>query len=114
MRQSTFSVLIVNNFRIQGVRNLIAYLDDTPACLTQLPHLPDDLASYEVIVIDPFSLQANELQRLQQFIAAGGGCLGITSTVPIDDSAAALFGALPERLVLNVKFVSCSQIAPIQ
>jgi len=112
LRQSTFSVLIVNNFRIQGVRDLITYLDETPACLTQLPHLPDDLASYQVIVVDPFSIQANELQRLQQFVAAGGGCLGITSTVPIDDSAAALFGALPREAgpecEVRVLFSNCT------
>jgi predicted dehydrogenase len=92
----TFSVLIVNNFRIPGTADLIAYLEQTPACLTQLPHLPDDLSSYQVIVVDPFHIKANKLHRLQQFVGAGGGCLGITSTIPGDRSAARIFGALPK------------------
>jgi hypothetical protein len=85
----------MNNFRSTGIPDLLAYLEQTPACLTQLLHLPDDLTTYQVIVVDPFHMEANELQRLQQFVATGGGCLGITSTIPGDSSAAGLFGALP-------------------
>ncbi len=96
LHQLTFSVLYVNNFLSPGTPDLIAYLDETPACLTQLPHLPDNLTPYQVIVVDPFHIEANGLQSLQQFVAAGGGCLGITSTIPGDDSAAGLFGALPK------------------
>ncbi len=40
--------------------------------------------------------KANELHRLQQFVGAGGGYLGITSTIPGDGSAARIFGALPK------------------
>ena len=98
MHPLTFSVLFVNNFQIPGIPDLIAYLEQTPACLIQLSNLPDDLASYQVIVADPFHMEANELQRLQQFVAAGGGCLGIASTIPGDGSAADLFGALPKEV----------------
>lgn len=91
-----FSVLYVDNFRIPGAPDLIAYLEQTSACLTQLSHLPDDLTPYPVIIVDPFHMEANEVQRLQQFIASGGGCLGITSTIPGDGVAAGLFGALPK------------------
>jgi hypothetical protein len=35
----SFSVLLVNNFQIQGTADLIAYLAKTPARLTQLPDL---------------------------------------------------------------------------
>ena len=97
MHPLTFSVLVVNNFQIPGTADLIAYLEQTPACLTQLPDLPDDLTSYQVIVVDPFHMEANELHRLQQFVATGGGCLGITSTIPGDGSAADLFGAMPKE-----------------
>jgi len=97
LHQLSFSVLVVNNFRSPGTPDLIAYLEQTPACLTQLPHLPDDLTSYQVIIVDPFHLEANELQRLQQFVATGGGCLGITSTISEGGSAAGLFGSLPKE-----------------
>ncbi len=92
----TFAVLVVNNFQIPGTADLIAYLEQTPACPTQLPQLPDDLASYQVIVVDPFHIKANELHRLQQFAGAGGGCLGITSTIPGNTNAARIFRALPK------------------
>jgi hypothetical protein len=91
----------MNNFRIPGTADLIAYLEQTPACLTQLPRLPDDLASYQVIVVDPFDIKVNELHRLQQFVGAGGGCLGITSTIPGNRSAARIFGALPKDAALE-------------
>ena len=87
----------MNNFQIPGTADLIAYLEQTPACPTQLPQLPDDLASYQVIVIDPFHLESDELQRLQQFVAAGGGCLGIAATIVEASSAAGLFGSLPQE-----------------
>jgi predicted dehydrogenase len=47
-----------------------------------------------VIVIDPFQIKTNELHRLQQYVDAGGGCLGITSSIPEDISAARIFGAV--------------------
>jgi hypothetical protein len=66
--------------------------------VTLLPDLPDDLTSYQVIVVDPFHIKTSELHRLQQFVGAGGGCLGITTTIPKDGSAADLFGALPKEV----------------
>jgi predicted dehydrogenase len=93
----TFSILFVNNLRNPGAADLITYLGQTSACVTQLPHLPDNLTSYQVIVVDPFHIKANELHRLQQFVATGGGCLGITITIPKDGSAADLFGAQPKE-----------------
>jgi predicted dehydrogenase len=65
--------------------------------VTQLPYLPDDLTSYQVIVVDPIHIKANELHRLQHFVTTGGACLGITATIPGDGSAASLFGALPKE-----------------
>jgi predicted dehydrogenase len=97
LRTLTFSVLYVNPFQCPGTADLIAYLEQTPVDLTQLPNLPDDLTPYQVIIVDPFQIDANELHRLQQFVAAGGGCLGITSTIPEDGSAAHLLGALPKE-----------------
>jgi hypothetical protein len=49
-----------------------------------------------VIVVDLFYIKANELHRLQQFVATGGGCLGITAMIPGEGSAARIFGALPK------------------
>jgi len=54
-----------------------------------------------VIVIDPFPIKATEIQRFQQFAGAGGGCLGITSTIPGNRSAARIFWALPKNAGLE-------------
>ena len=97
MKHAQIAILFVDNFQVAGRTDLISYLEQTPTHLTQLPHLPDDLASYQVIVVDPFHLEAKELQTLEQFVAAGGSCLGITSSVPGDVGAARLFGALPQE-----------------
>jgi len=97
MLPEKFSTLFVNNFRIEGAPGLIAYLEQTSACLTQSPHLPGDLAAYQVIAVDPFLLESQELQRLEQYLSAGGGCLGITTSTLQDKAATAVFGALPQE-----------------
>jgi predicted dehydrogenase len=91
------SILFVSNFQVPARTDLIAYLEQTPTRLAQLSHLPDDLASYQVIIVDPFDLEPNNLQKLKQFVAAGGSCLGITPSVPQGLGAASLFGALPKE-----------------
>lgn len=97
MLPEKFSTLFVNNFRNEGAPGLIAYLEQTSACLAQSPHLPGDLAAYQVIVLDPFLLESQELQRLEQYLSAGGGCLGITTLALQDRAATAVFGALPQE-----------------
>lgn len=97
MNHLAVSTLFVDNFQISGKADLIAYLGQTPTRLTQLPNLPAELSSYQVIVIDPFLVEANDLKRLEQFVSAGGGCLGITSKIPEDFNAASLFGGLPKE-----------------
>jgi predicted dehydrogenase len=91
------STLIVNNFQVPGSTDLIAYLEQTPTQLTQLSQLPDDLSAYRVVIVDPFHLEPNKLQKLKQFVASGGSCLGITPSVLEDPGAASPFGALPKE-----------------
>jgi hypothetical protein len=97
----TSAVKVVKNFQIPGTADLIAYLEKNHACLTQLPSLPDDLGSCQVIVVDPFHIKVFELHRLQQFVGAGRGCLKIMSTAPGNRSSACIFRALPEDAVLE-------------
>jgi hypothetical protein len=108
----TFSVFVVNNFRIPGTADLIAYLEQIPACLTQLPRLPDGLASYQVIVVDPFHIKANELHRLQQFAAQVEAAWGLHPRSQETEVQHASSGLFKKMLVLNVKSVCCYQITP--
>ena len=115
MHPLTFSILFVNNLRNPGAADLITYLGQTSACVTQLPHLPDNLTPYQVIVVDPFHIKANELHRLQKYVATGGGCLGITITIPKDGSAADLFGVLPKEADpdCEVRFLFTNRTNPL-
>ena len=74
MEHFPFSVLLVNNFKCSGLKELIVYLDQTLVNLTQVTRIPDDLEPYKVIILDPFELNGKEVLTLNQFVAAGGGC----------------------------------------
>lgn len=97
MKPRTFSTLIVKNFHNPKTTDLVHYLDQSSLRLDLSPRLPEDLAAYQVIIVDPFQLNLSEVQRLKQFVEHGGGCLGITSSIPKDGTAADLFGTLPEE-----------------
>jgi len=93
----SFSILCLVNIHTSA-QYLLDFLEKTPGRLTKAAYLPDDLTPYQVILCDPFCLDAEQIEKLRQFVAAGGSCLGVTGTASVDENLGNLFGALPHRM----------------
>ena len=97
MYHAPFSILYLDHI-CPGAQSLIDYLDKTPANLTKLAQLPADLSPYQVVVCDPFALSEADIEVIRQYVAAGGGCLGVTRAASSKEQVTSLFGASPQAM----------------
>ena len=94
MIHPTIPVLFVIEDRSPSLNSLVSYLASTQHVRPTIEaQLPGNLEPYDVVVTADTARFADACDRLQGFVAAGGGWLGLTRSQ--QESLPQLFGAQP-------------------